>query len=199
MCAALMVPTLTAGPFRLRPFLLSDVDLIREASADPYIPTITTVPADFTEDEGRRYIERQWSRPEEGIGYSFAIAEADTDRAVGHAGLWLKSINWGRAEVGYWVAGSSRGRRAAAFAAQALARWAHRDLQIPRVELTIEPWNTASMRAAERAGFRREGLLRSWQELGGERKDLYMYSLLPDDLQESPDRSGHRIQCAAVR
>ena len=181
MCAAQMVPTLAAGPFRLRPFMLDDVDLIREASADPYIPVITTVPSVFTDEEGRRFIERQWSRPEEGIGYSFAIAEADTDRAIGHAGLWLKHISRGRAEVGYWVAGSARGRRAAAFAARALAQWAHRDVHVPRVELTIEPWNTASMRAAETAGFQREGLLRSWQELGGARKDMYMYSLLPAD------------------
>jgi RimJ/RimL family protein N-acetyltransferase len=169
---------LAAGPFRLRSFMLSDMDLVREASTDPHIPVITTVPATFTEEEGRRFIERQWSRPEEGLGYSFAIAEADTDWAIGQAGLWLKYISQGRAEVGYWVAGSARGRRAAAFAARALAEWAHRELHVPRVELYIEPWNTASIRAAERAGFQREGLLRSWQELGGERKDMFMYSLL---------------------
>ncbi|HYZ52968.1 MAG TPA: GNAT family protein, partial [Streptosporangiaceae bacterium] len=65
--------------------------------------------------------------------------------------------------------------------ARALAEWAHRELHVPRVELYVEPWNTASIRTAERAGFQREGLLRSWQELGGERKDMFMYSLLPAD------------------
>ncbi|MDV6278537.1 hypothetical protein R3Q06_34625 [Rhodococcus erythropolis] len=30
------------------------------------------------------------------------------------------------------------------------------------------------MRSAERAGFTREGLLRSWQEVDGERKDMYV-------------------------
>ena len=34
--------------------------------------------AEVTEDEGRRFIERQWSRVEEGTGYSFAIAHAGT-------------------------------------------------------------------------------------------------------------------------
>ena len=51
----------------------------------------------------------------------------------------------------------------------------------------MEPWNEASIRTAERAGFRREGLLRSWQEVGAERKDMLMYSLLPSDL---PDAEG---------
>jgi RimJ/RimL family protein N-acetyltransferase len=184
-----MVPTLAAGPFRLRPFSVSDLDLIREASADPYIPLITTVPAVFSEDEGRRYIERQWSRAEEGVGYSFAIADVRTDRACGHAGLWLRDISAGRAEVGYWVVGSARGRGAAARAARTLAAWAHRELRIPRVELFIEPWNTASQRSAERAGFRREGVLRSWQEIDGERKDMLIYSRLPTD--PGPEINAH--------
>jgi [ribosomal protein S5]-alanine N-acetyltransferase len=162
--------------------MLSDLDVVREASTDPLIPLITTVPAAFTEDEGRRFIERQWSRAEQGTGYSFAIADAVTDRAVGQVGLWLRNISHGRADVGYWVAGSARGRRAAAFAVRAVAGWAHRELQIPRVELHVEPWNTASIRCAERAGFQREGLLRSWQEVGGERKDMFMYARLSADL-----------------
>jgi RimJ/RimL family protein N-acetyltransferase len=181
VCAALIVPTLLAGSLRLRPFSVADLDLIREASADPYIPLITTVPAAFSVDEGRRFIERQWSRAEEGVGYSFAIADAGTDRACGHAGLWLRDVSRGRAEVGYWVVGSARGRGAAALAAQTLAGWAHRELGIPRVELFVEQWNTASQRSAERAGFRREGLLRSWQEIGGQRKDMLIYSRLPAD------------------
>ena len=181
MSAALIVPTLAAGPFRLRPFKLSDMEVVREASADPLIPLITTVPAAFTENEGRSFIERQWSRAEQGTGYSFAIADAVTDRAVGQAGLWLKDVAEGRASVGYWVAGSARGRRAAAFAVGSVVQWAHQQLQVPRLELYVEPWNIASIRTAERAGFQREGLLRSWQEVGGERKDMFMYSRLSTD------------------
>jgi RimJ/RimL family protein N-acetyltransferase len=179
--APLSVPRLTAGPFVLRPFALDDVDVVREASADPLIPLITTVPAVFTADEGRRFIERQWSRAERGTGYSFAIADGATGRAVGQAGLWLKDAAEGRASVGYWVAGSARGRGAAGCAVRALARWAHDELRIPRVELHVEPWNAASIRTAERAGFRREGLLRGWQEIGGERRDLFVYARLADD------------------
>jgi [ribosomal protein S5]-alanine N-acetyltransferase len=181
VCATLIVPTLAAGPFRLRPFSLGDLDLIREASADPYIPLITTVPPVFSEDAGRRFIERQWGRAKDGSGYSFVIADARTDRACGQAGLWLRDISRGRAELGYWVASSARGRGAAALAAHALAGWALDQLRISRVELHVEPWNTASVRSAERAGFHREGLLRSWQEVGGERKDMIVYSRLPED------------------
>jgi RimJ/RimL family protein N-acetyltransferase len=179
--ATLIVPTLAAGLFRLRPFTLADTDAVREASNDPHIPLITTVPAAFTEDEGRRFIQRQWSRAEQGTGYSFAIADAGTDRAVGQIGLWVKDLGEGRASVGYWVVRSARGHRAAARALQALARWALHELQVPRLELWVEPWNTASILTAEQAGFQREGLLRSWQEVGGTRRDMYMYARLPGD------------------
>lgn len=185
MSTALIVPTLTAGPFRLRPFTVADVGAVREASGDPYIPLITTVPAVFTEDEGRRFIERQWSRAEQGTGYSFAIADGSSDHAVGQIGLWLKDLDEGRASIGYWVVRSARGRRAAAIALQALARWALRDLQIPRLELYVEPWNGPSVITAERAGFLREGLLRGWQEVGGTRRDMYMYARLPGDPASS--------------
>ena len=65
-----------------------------------------------------------------------------------------------------------------------LARWALGVLAIPRLELYVEPWNEASIRVAERTGFRCEGLLRSWQEVGAERKDMLMYSLLRADLPD---------------
>ena len=161
--------------------MLSDLDVVREASTDPFIPLITTVPAAFTEDEGRGFIERQWSRAERGAGYSFAIAESISDRAIGQIGLWLASISEGRASVGYWIARSARGRGAAGFAVKAVAWWAHHELEVPRLELYVEPWNTASIRTAERAGFQREGLLRGWQEVGGERKDMFMYGRLSED------------------
>jgi ribosomal-protein-alanine N-acetyltransferase len=180
--AQLAVPTLEAGRFRLRPFELEDLDVVREAAHDRYIPLITTVPVPFTEAAGRDFIERQWGRGKAGIGYSFAIADGDSDRAVGQIGLWLKDIESGRASIGYWIVASARGRGAAGQAVAAVVLWAFRQLVIPRLELYVEPWNNASIRAAERAGFRREGLLRSWQSIDGSRRDLYMYSMLPDDL-----------------
>jgi RimJ/RimL family protein N-acetyltransferase len=45
-----------------------------------------------------------------------------------------------------------------------------------RVELHIEPWNTSSIHVAEAAGYRREGLLRSYQEIGGTRRDMLLYA-----------------------
>jgi ribosomal-protein-alanine N-acetyltransferase len=51
--------------------------------------------------------------------------------------------------------------------------------EVERLELYVEPWNEASWRAAEAAGYQREGLLRAWQRVGDARKDMFIYSVLP--------------------
>jgi [ribosomal protein S5]-alanine N-acetyltransferase len=175
------LPLLGAGPFRLRGFEERDVPMVTEAGSDPVIPLIATVPPGSTAAEAGEFVERQRHRLRDGFGYSFVIAEAGSDRGVGSIGLWLHDIDQGRASVGYWVVASARGRRAARHALAALSTWALDDLGVPRLQLHVEPWNVASIRTAEGAGFAYEGLLRSWQEVGGARRDMYVFSLLPSD------------------
>lgn len=166
----------------LRAFGEADVSLIQEVSADPLIPLITTVPTEPTAEAARTFLARQHSRLAEGAGYSFAIAELTTEQALGHIGVWLRELHQGRAEIGYWVSPRHRGRGVAGRALYAASRWA---LQLPgvsRLQLHIEPCNADSWRAAERVGYQREGLLRSWQTVGDQRRDMYVYSLLPPDL-----------------
>jgi ribosomal-protein-alanine N-acetyltransferase len=186
MKVPLQVPELGAGPFRLRAWQVKDLSLVREASSDPHVPEITTVPANYTEEEGREFLQRQWNRAARGEGYSFVIAEAEGDRGIGAIGLWLRNIDLGRASVGYWVISSARGRHAALHALRAVRDWALATLHIPRLELYVEPWNTASIHTAEAGGFRREGLLRSWETVGGERQDMLMFSLVQGDVLPEP-------------
>ena len=49
-----------------------------------------------------------------------------------------------------------------------------------RIELWIEPGNAPSLRVAEEAGFTREGLLRSFMVVAGQRRDMLMYSRVAD-------------------
>ena len=72
--APLEVPVLPVEPLLLRPFELSDLPMVREAAADPYIPDITSIPAHYSDEEGRAFIERQHDRAADGHGYAFVIA-----------------------------------------------------------------------------------------------------------------------------
>ena len=58
--------------------------------------------------------------------------------------------------------------------------WAFANLAVHRASLFVEPWNEASQRTAESAGYEREVLLKQWQVVGGEPKDMYCYTRLRD-------------------
>jgi RimJ/RimL family protein N-acetyltransferase len=166
------------GPIVLREFSTLDVPLALELSTDAYVPLIGTLPAHASTQDAQAWVDRQRGRWAEGLGFSFAIAEADTDRAVGTIGLWLADLAGGRASAGYSIAPSARGRGIAAAALIALTSFAWSIPELHRIELYIEPWNVGSIRTAERAGYEREGLMRSYMEIGGRRRDMLLYAVI---------------------
>ncbi|MEE6282382.1 GNAT family N-acetyltransferase [Georgenia sp. MJ170] len=58
-----------------------------------------------------------------------------------------------------------------------------------RISLYIEPWNTASTRTAERAGYVREGLLRSHQTIDGQRRDVLLYAAVRSEPGDAVGRT----------
>ena len=164
------------GPVFLRAFAPADLPLALELSTDPYVPSIGTLPPHATEVEAADWIDRQRRRWTEGAGFSFAVAEAATGRAVGSVGLWLRQLAEGRATAGYAVAPGERGRGFAAAALVAVTTFGWTIPQLHRIELHVEPWNTASVRTAERAGYLREGMLRSHTEIAGQRRDMLLFA-----------------------
>ncbi len=152
--------------------------MLIDLSTDPYVPMTGLLPAHATEDDAWSFIRRQHDRLVTGTAYSFCIARRDTDAAVGQAGLWLEQLTQGRAQAGYSIAPSDRGHGLASHALTALTTFAWSVRDIHRVELYIEPWNVASIRTAESAGYQYEGLLRRHQVIGGKRVDMQLLAAL---------------------
>jgi RimJ/RimL family protein N-acetyltransferase len=167
---------LTYGSVVLREFTDEDAHLAVELGDDPYLPLVSSLPAHPTAQQALEWIHRQRGRLAEGIGLSFAIADAESDNAVGAIGLWLQNLAAGRATVGYSVSPAHRGRGIATNALKALTTFAWTIPALHRIELYIEPGNNSSIHVAEAAGFQREGLLRSHQEIGGTRCDMLLYA-----------------------
>lgn len=166
----------THGSVVLRAFTDDDAHLAVELGDDPYVPLIGSLPAHPTPHQALEWIRRQRGRLAEGIGLSFAIADAESDNAVGAIGLWLQNLSAGRATAGYAVSPAHRGRGVATSALTALTGFAWTIPALHRVELYIEPWNHSSIRVAEASGYQREGLLRRHQEIGGTRRDMLLYA-----------------------
>jgi [ribosomal protein S5]-alanine N-acetyltransferase len=166
------LPTLRGESPLLRAFVPADIGVLQEVARDPLIPKITTVPAPYDEATALGYIERQHDRLRTGEGYSFAISPGDQEHAVGQIGVWVADLSKGRATVGYWIARSARGAGLAGKALGLVSEWAFAALPIVRLTAYVEPWNLASVRTAESAGFHSEAMLRSWELIGGEPKDM---------------------------
>ena len=184
------VPTLTDGVVALRPWTAGDTACVVAGTGG-------------TEADARAWIERQRGRPTTGMGLSLGITDAASDTAVGYVGLLARPkleqgvvrAEGGGAElvfatqpgsfgIGYWVLERERGRGLATRAVALLAHWALREPGVERIEALVEPGNVPSHLVAERAGFEREGLMRSYLEIGGRRADAVVYSLIRADLDE---------------
>lgn len=153
-----------------------DIRMAQALSADPYVPRIGSLPLSATEAQTREWVDRQRGSVERGAGFSFTIVETRSDTPVGNCGVWLRELSHGRASAGYAVAPPYRGRGLAADALRVLTGFAASLPGLYRIELCIEPWNSASVRTAEAAGYAREGLMRSHQWIGGQRRDMLLYA-----------------------
>lgn len=184
MSELLSMPRLGDDEIVLREFGRRDLAAVVAAGEDPLIPLITTVPSSGDTDEARSWVDRQHRRLRDGIGYSFCIARASDDQALGQIGLWPHRHGRGRATIGYWIVPTFRGAGLATRALGLVSGWGVEHPGVHRLELYVEPWNEGSWRTAEHVGYVREGLMRRWEAVGDEPRDMYMYSLLPDDPRE---------------
>jgi RimJ/RimL family protein N-acetyltransferase len=166
-----------AGPgFVLRPYRVEDVASYAAAVADPSSALWLNNYATGDPEADIRTIEAERAA---GKMLVLTIADDETDAYLGMVALIAQ--RHGTGELAYLVVPEARGRGLARRSIQALGSWAITELGLGRLQLQIDPENAASHAVARRAGYQREGLLRSSFVLHGERKDCVIYSRLPSD------------------
>lgn len=170
--------TLTDGVVTLRPPDERDLPAIERALGDRDISRAFG----HNGQTAAELLELNRERWRDGTGPTFAICRG-AGECVGH--VWVNSGRSGRAAVGYWLLPEGRGTGLATRAVRLISRWAFDVLGVERLELFTAPWNEKSQCVAKRAGFRREGLLRSCAGIDGRRADQILFALLPFDLAES--------------
>ena len=171
-------PALRSAGLRLRVFREQDAPAVSAACADPAIGRFTFMKEGLTEIEARDWIERSNTMWADGHP-RFAIVDAEADRLLGQIGMAVFE-HYQSAEAYYWVTANARRQGVASTSLGMLADWAF-DHDIERLYLLVDPENEASHRVAARCGFTREGVLRAFERVKGQRRDLVSWSLLPDD------------------
>jgi RimJ/RimL family protein N-acetyltransferase len=178
-------PPLSDGVVTLRAWRDEDAAAVAAACSEEQIASwLDMVPQPYTVQDARAYIAAARAAWTDGTGAMFAVADARSDAVLGSIGVRLAVPEDQTAEVGYWMSAEARGRGATTRALVLVSRWALNDGWVQRLQLRADVQNVASQRVAEKAGFVREGVLRSahFSPRQNRRLDWVMYSLLPADL-----------------
>ncbi len=135
----------------------------------------------------RELLELNLTRWTRGTRATFSVCDP-IDACLGHAWVEVDPVDAHRGSVGYWLLPEGRGKGFATRSVQLVSRWALGELGMARLSLTTDPSNDRSQRVAKRSGFVKEGVLRSYEDIGGRRVDCIVFSLVPADLGKGETR-----------
>jgi RimJ/RimL family protein N-acetyltransferase len=168
-----------AGDLILRFPAVEDVDALLPAFGDPELREAGNLPA-FGRDELAASLHELPALAETGRLLPLAAVEAASGEVIGAGILHHLDAERRIVEIGYFVLPAARGRGVATTIARLLAEHAF-SLGIARVAAYVNVGNAASERVLERAGFTREGVIRSMPKPDGRRVDKTLFSLLPGE------------------
>lgn len=174
------------GDTALRAWRDSDLPGLVAACQDPEISRWTRVPFPYGPSDARAYLLSRHDALQNGTAAPFAIVPAaDRDHLLGSISLMRFSWQHARAEVGYWLAKEARGQGHVSRAVRLITSWGFRNLGLERIDLMAATGNPASQRVAERCGFTREAILRSYLLGKDGRQDMVCFGLLVTDHPSS--------------
>lgn len=169
--------TIELAGIRLRPLRREDAPAWHAYLSDPQVTELTSYPAmSLAAVESMvQHFSEAWSA---GSACKWAVATQADDRLIGTCGFneWSRIHGW--AELAYELARPWWGRGMISQAVAASLDWAFRDPVFGRVHAFVMVGNVRSERVLERAGFAREGRLRSYRMCRGTPRDFSVFGIL---------------------
>lgn len=173
----LEVPELVGEGYRLRPVRDDDAERILEGSADPESQRwLGHLPAPYTLDDARNYVEMRRELAATGKCVTWAIADPTDDRLIGTI-LWFNWTPEVECEIGYWTHPEARGRGLMTSALRQVTSHVFETLHVQRVTAFAAADNAASRRVIERAGFRLYGIERYGAWVRDDHVDMALYDV----------------------
>ncbi|MFL5651575.1 MAG: GNAT family N-acetyltransferase [Chloroflexota bacterium] len=152
--------TLTVDDLVLRPWRPDDAPALYAACQDPDIARWVTIPQPYTQEDANRFIEAATRMWHDGSGAPFVIEDGATGAFLGAVTRFGPDGH--QATFGLWLAPEGRGRGVGTRALRRVCDWTLETTEAFRLDAYIMVGNDPSIRMAERAGFRREGVARAW-------------------------------------
>jgi len=168
---------------RLRPHRSGDFQewaALRAGSRAFLQPWEPTWPKDdLTRASWRRRLSAYAHDMERGVAYPFLVYRQPDGVMVG--GITVSNVRRGVAQmasIGYWVGESHTRRGYTVAAVNAVTDFCFSRLGLHRVEAACIPTNDGSRAVLARAGFKQEGLARSYLRINGVWRDHLLFGLL---------------------
>jgi ribosomal-protein-alanine N-acetyltransferase len=169
-------PPLTGSTFALRAFREDDFDdaleLEHDEAAARWVPALPAA-------DGAGVVGFYEECRRDGGLLHLVIADRVNDAYLGE--MMLAPSEHGVGEVGCCVVPAARGRGIATEALRLLTDWSFTTLGLHRVQVFVATENTPALALAKAAGFEREGVLRSYWEIDGERVDAVVLARIREN------------------
>jgi RimJ/RimL family protein N-acetyltransferase len=163
----------------LRDFVPGDWKAAYEYGSDPIV--VRFMPwGPNSISQTKAFIRRvsQASRKRPRTKFEFAVILKSENRLIGGCGIRIQNIKFREADMGYCFNPRFWGKGYATEAAKAVIHFGFSKLKLHRIWATCDPHNKASTRVLEKAGMKREGLLRQNVFQKGAWRDSYLYAIL---------------------
>lgn len=175
------LPQLDTARTRLRALTLDDAPAIHRMWTDPETMRFWDFPPSRDLEETTAQLARSLGVSDDWHAVWCVVLRASGE-VIGLVNFHHREPWNRRLEIGYMLARPWWGRGLMSEALGAFLDHCFDALQAHRIEASIDPANTASVRLAERLGFRREsGILRQRLLVAGEFRDQVMFGLLAPD------------------
>ncbi|WNF25192.1 GNAT family protein [Mesobacillus jeotgali] len=134
-------------------------------------------------DEAMEEIGWYQSIFDEGSGVRWGITLKGHRNVIGSCGFLNKVPQHYRSEIGFELSKEYWGKGIANEALAAVIQYGFEQMNLQRIQALIEPLNLSSQKLVERNGFIKEGLMRNYEYTCGKFDDLFMYSLIKQDVE----------------
>lgn len=135
---------------------------------------------DLTKLGFRRRLKRYHLEREHKTGETYFVTI--NNKPIG--GITLSNIRYGAARtcnIGYWMGHDFAGLGYMGKALPAICNHIFTNLELCRIEAACLPENERSIKLLTSAGFEREGLVKKYLEINGQRRDHVLFALLRED------------------
>lgn len=180
------LPVLVSERLRLRPFTQADAGDLFAMFSVADVTRFWSSPQMTDVEQAHQLIREIIDEFASGELHEWVLELRDQPGLIGTCALAHLDAANRRGEIGFALRREAWGKGYVAEILPVLVEHAFGSLGLHRLEADVDPRNAASIRALERLGFQREGLLRERWQATGEVQDSLLMGLLAPEWRARP-------------